>query len=206
MTVLLLASAPENEYGYVKRLAEQADFLVCADGGLRHAAACGLQPELVIGDFDSGTVPDGCEVIRLRPEKDDSDLMCCVKEVIRRGAEEIWIACASGGRIDHFLANLLLLEYLDRQGIRAAFYDSRNRVRLHPGGERRYGTDAEYKYIGLIPLDAELRGVTLRGLKYPLTHAVLDRAAPISISNEAMGKQYTIRIDEGRALLIESRD
>ena len=123
MTALILASAPEREYDYVRELAQQADCIVCADGGVRHARACGLHPDLVIGDFDSGTLPADCEVIRLKPEKDDSDLMCCAREAIRRGADTIWIACASGGRIDHFLANLFLLEYLGREGIDALFFD-----------------------------------------------------------------------------------
>lgn len=206
MTVLLIASAPEREYAYVKELAQRADCIVCADGGVRHARACGLHPDLVIGDFDSGTLPADCEVIRLRPEKDDSDLMCCVKEVIRRGADTIWIACASGGRIDHFLSNLSLLEYLDRRGIRALFFDSRNRVRFHGGGTQRLTADPAYRYVGIIPLDAELHGVTLRGLKYPLTGAALDRAAVISISNEAVSPEYRITIEDGRALVVESRD
>lgn len=206
MTVLLLASGPETEYQYIKQLAEHADRIVCADGGLRHAHACGLHPDLVIGDFDSGTAPDNCEVIQLKPEKDDSDLMCCIKEVIRRGAEEIWIACASGGRIDHFLANLFLLEYLDRQGIQAIFFDHCNRVRFHPGGNKQYASDAKFKYVGIIPLDAVLKGVTLTGLKYPLQDAELDRATVISISNEAIAESYTIQIDDGRALIVESRD
>ena len=206
MTALILASAPEREYDYVRELAQQADCIVCADGGVRHARACGLHPDLVIGDFDSGTLPADCEVIRLKPEKDDSDLMCCVREVIRRGADTIWIACASGGRIDHFLANLFLLEYLGREGIDALFFDSRNRVRFHGGGPQRYTADPAYRYVGIIPLDAQLRGVTLRGLKYPLTDADLDRASVISISNEAVSAEYSIAIKDGRALVVESRD
>ena len=206
MTALILASAPEREYDYVRELAQQADCIVCADGGVRHARACGLHPDLVIGDFDSGTLPADCEVIRLRPEKDDSDLMCCVREVIRRGADTIWIACASGGRIDHFLANLSLLEYLDRRGIRALFFDSRNRVRFHGGGTERLTADPAYRYVGIIPLDAELIGVTLRGLKYPLTDATVSRAQMITISNEPAAPEYMISVREGRSLVIESKD
>ena len=206
MTALILASAPEREYDYVRELAQQADCIVCADGGVRHARACGLHPDLVIGDFDSGTLPADCEVIRLKPEKDDSDLMCCAREAIRRGADTIWIACASGGRIDHFLANLFLLEYLGREGVDALFFDSRNRVRFHGGGTQRYTADPAYRYVGIIPLDAQLHGVTLRGLKYPLTDAELDRASVISISNEAVSAEYSITIKDGRALVVESRD
>ncbi len=206
MTALLLASAPETDYDYVKRLAEKADLLVCADGGIRHATACGLKPDLVIGDFDSGEKPVSGRVIQLCPEKDDSDLMCCVKTILEKGIDTLWIACASGGRIDHFLANLTLLEYLKSRGVSAALYDSRNRVTCHGGGKQIYTANPEYQYVGVIPLDAELTGVTLRGLKYELTDAVLSRSAIISISNEAVEPTYMIEIRQGQALVVESHD
>ena len=206
MKTLILASAPETEYDYVRQLAQQAEYIICADGGMRHAAACGIQPDLVIGDFDSGTRPDGVEVIALKPEKDDSDLMCCTKEAIRRGADDITYACASGGRIDHFLCNLSLLEYLHGCGVRGMLCDSRNRVTFHPGGELQYRANAAYPYVGIIPLDAELAGVTLRGLKYPLTDATVSRAQIITISNEQAAPAYTISVRKGRSLVIESKD
>lgn len=206
MTALLLASAPESEYEYVKQLAQRADFIVCADGGTRHAAACGIVPDLVIGDFDSGEKPENCRVIQLRPEKDDSDLMCCVKTILSEGADTIWLACASGGRMDHFLANLTLLEYLGQRGVSAALYDSHNRVTYHGGGKRDYSADPAYSYVGIIPLDAELIGVTLRGLKYELTDVVLSRSAIISMSNEAVAPVFSIKIQQGHALVIESKD
>ncbi len=207
MRTLILAAAPETEYEYVKALAQWAEYVVCADAGTRHARACGIQPDLVIGDFDSGNRPDDAEVIALKPEKDDSDLMCCTKEAIRRGADEIVYACASGGRIDHFLSNLSLLEYLHGQAVRGVFCDSRNRVTFHPGGEqRRYVTDRSYPYVGIIPLDRELRGVTLRGLKYPLDHATVLREQIITISNEPVSEEYSISVECGRSLVIESKD
>ena len=67
MNILILASAPEQDYAYVKQLAQQADYVICADGGLRHARACGIQPDLEIGDFDSGHAPEDIPVIRLNP-------------------------------------------------------------------------------------------------------------------------------------------
>ncbi|MDY4483627.1 MAG: thiamine diphosphokinase [Butyricicoccus porcorum] len=206
MKTLILASAPETEYDYVRQLAQQAEYIICADGGTRHAAACGIRPDLVIGDFDSGARPDGVEVIALRPEKDDSDLMCCTKEAIRRGADDITYACASGGRIDHFLCNLSLLEYLHSCGVHGMLCDSRNRVTFHPGGAVWYQADASYRYVGIIPLDAELIGVTLRGLKYPLTDATVSRAQMITISNEPAAPEYMISVREGRSLVIESKD
>ena len=207
MTALIIASAPEEDYEYVKRQAQQADFIICADGGTRHAAACGIQPDLVVGDFDSGNRPDGAAVVQLQAEKDDSDLMCCTREAIARGATQIRYVCASGGRLDHFLSNLSLLEYLYEQGVDGVMHDSRNRVTFHPGGEaRRYTADASYRYVGIIPLDKQLEGVTLRGLKYPLTDALVLRSQVITISNEPTAPEYTISVRAGRSLVIESKD
>lgn len=207
MTALIVASAPEEEYAYVKQLAQQADTIICADGGTRHAAACGIQPDLVVGDFDSGSRPEGVAVVALQPEKDDSDLMCCTKEAVKRGADRIVYVCASGGRIDHFLSNLSLLEYLYTIGVDGVFYDSRNRVTFHPGGgAKRYAADAAYRYVGIIPLDAALIGVTLRGLKYETTDITVQRAQVITISNEPAAPEYTIAIQLGRALVIEGKD
>lgn len=207
MKALILASAPETEYGYVKKLAQEAEYIACADGGIRHAQACGIQPDLLMGDFDSGSLAAGMQTIVLQPEKDDSDLMCCTKEAIQRGADDITFACASGGRIDHFLSNLTLLEYLYDHHIRGVFCDSQNRVTFHPGDrEIRYTADAAYRYVGIIPLDAVLTDVTLRGLKYPLTHATVARTQIITISNEPIAPTYTISIRSGRALVIESKD
>ena len=206
MKTLILASGPEQEYAYVKQLATQVDYIICADGGTRHAKACGIQPDLVIGDFDSGHRPDDVETIVLEPEKDDSDLMCCTREAIRRGADEIIYACASGGRLDHLLSNLSLLEYLHTCDVHGVFCDSRNRVRFHPGGTKIYQADPTYQYVGIIPLDEKLCGVTLQGLKYTLQNAEVSRIQMITISNEAIASEYTISVASGHSLVIESKD
>lgn len=203
MNGLLIASAPETQLDYVRELADQADYILCADGGLRHARALGLVPDLVIGDFDSGKRPDRGEVITLRPGKDDSDLMCCAREAMRRGCTSLTVCCASGGRIDHFLSNLSLLEYLYGCGIEGLFCDKQNRIRFHGGGQNTYRRDTRYQYVGIIPLDACLHGVTLTGLKYPLTDAEVRRDHVITISNEPIADEYTICIVEGRALVVE---
>ena len=109
---LIFAAAPETDYGYIRAfLREHPDALVaCADGGLRHARALGLHPDFMISDRDSMTEVEGDDVILLRPEKDDTDSQSCLREVFRRGCREATLVCATGGRIDHMLANLSLLE------------------------------------------------------------------------------------------------
>lgn len=207
MNVLMIAAAPESDYDYIKPLAEQADYIICADGGVRHAQTCGIQPDLVVGDFDSGNYPDfDVEVIQLKPEKDDTDLLSCTREALRRGADQITYVCASGGRIDHFLSNLSLLEFLYEHDCVGILVDSQNRVTFHGGGTITYRTDLEYPYVSIVPLDGKLTGLTLRGTKYVVTDAKVSRFEMYTTSNEPVESEYSITIGSGRALVIESKD
>ena len=87
---LIFAAAPETDYSYIRAfLGEHPDALIaCADGGLRHARALGLHPDFMISDCDSMPETEGDEVIRLKPEKDDTDTQSCLREVFRRGCRE----------------------------------------------------------------------------------------------------------------------
>ena len=112
----------------------------------------------------------------------------------------------SGGRLDHFLANLCLLEYIADRGAIGILADSQNICFLHQGGEMVLDRQKEFQYISLIPLDSEIRGVTLSGMKYSLDNAVLYRKIPIGISNEAVSDRISVHVDSGRALIVYSKD
>lgn len=206
---LIFAAAPETEYGYIRAfLARHPDALIaCADGGLRHARVLGLHPDFMISDCDSMPETEGTEVIRLLPEKDDTDTQSCLREVFRRGCAEATLVCASGGRIDHMLANLSLLEEAAEMGGRLTVLDRQNRIVLHEGGCQKFIMPPEYTYFSLVPLDAVLTGVSIENAKYPLRDASVTRAGMITISNEAApGAEFTVTIGSGRALVIFSRD
>ena len=66
---------------------------------------------------------------------------------------------------------------------------------------------AAYKYFSIVPLDAELSGVTIENAKYPLENARITRAGMVSISNEAApGSTVSVTIEKGAALLIFTHD
>ena len=167
---LIFAAAPETDYSYIRAfLGEHPDALIaCADGGLRHARALGLHPDFMISDCDSMPETEGDEVIRLKPEKDDTDTQSCLREVFRRGCREATLVCATGGRIDHMLANLSLLEEAREMGGRLTILDSCNRIVLHEGGREKFIMPSAYRYFSIVPLDAVLTGVTIENAKYPL--------------------------------------
>ena len=93
-----------------------AGFTVAADSGVEHALALGRDIDLVVGDFDSAdpaavdaAVAGGAEVRRYPAEKDQSDLELAVRAARDGGATHVIVVGGSGGRLDHLLANALLL-------------------------------------------------------------------------------------------------
>ncbi len=206
---LILSAAPCDNLDYVRDfLWENPDCIVlCADGGMKYAKELGIVPDVVVADFDSSREAIACrELVRLVPEKDDTDTQHCVSLAISRGCKEITLACATGGRLDHLMANLLLCESAYESGARLMVIDRQNTVFLHEGGCMRLFRKNAKRYVSILPLDSTLTGVTLRGMKYPLENAVLTRNHLISVSNEATEEQFSIEIKQGRALVIFAED
>ena len=206
---LIFAAAPETEYGYIRAfLKEHPDALIaCADGGLRHARALGLHPDVMISDCDSMPAVEGAEVVRLRPEKDDTDTQGCLREVFRRGCRVAPLVGAPGGRIDHMLANLSLLEEAKTLGGHLTILDPYNRVELHQGGRQEFIMPETFTYFSVVPMDAVLEGVTIENAKYELTNGTVTRVGMISTSNEAKpNSRFAVTIERGTALIIFSRD
>ena len=118
---------------------------------------------------------------------------------------ELLLCGCTGGRLDHTASNLVLLEWIADHGGRALLVDADNEVRLLDSGVLRLTNRPCYHYLSLVPLDRRVTGVTLRGLKYPLTDAVLTRGDTLSVSNEPLGDEVEICLSAGRALLIRSQ-
>ena len=179
------------------------DLIIAADAGYRTAKKCGVRPHIIAGDFDSSPVPadTGAEIIRVPAEKDDTDTMLACDLAIERGASVIRILGGTGGRIDHTLSNLFLLENLHRRGVRASLCDGRNRICLLEN-ESRTLSRCRYHYFSLIALSDAW--ATLSGCKYPLTDAPLTRALPYAVSNEIAEEQAHIAVRGGPVFLIES--
>lgn len=205
---LIFAAAPETEYGYIHHfLAENPNVLiVCADGGLYHAKKMNLTPDFMITDCDSAAEAEGTEVIKLKPEKDDTDTQACVREVIRRGCSKVTLVCGLGGRVDHMLANLSLLEEAQNLGGELTVLDAQNKIVLHGGGRQKFIMTENYHYFSIVPLDEILTGVFIKNAKYPLHDATVHRAGMITISNETDEKEVEISIKSGKALIIFSND
>lgn len=189
------------------------DKIIAVDGGLSAANLLGLVPDMIVGDFDSvekgllekSVANEGCEVIRLNPEKDDTDTQCAVNKTIAIGADEIHILGGTGGRIDHMLSNIFMLKMAYEKGVRAVMYDRVNKISVIQG-KTSIEKDEQYgRYISFIQLEGPVKDVTLEGFKYGLDHFDIDTSKEyrLAVSNEFDKETATVDMSEGMLIMIE---
>ena len=189
--------------GRVRRfLPEHPGLIVAADSGLKTAQKLEIDPDIVMGDFDSFTdrLPDGIPALRVPAEQDVTDTMLACDYAAEKGFCDLVIVGGTGGRIDHELSNVLYLERLRRRGIRALLTDGDNSVRvlLDESAE----VPDEGGYFSVFALDRCV--ITETGCRYPLARRELVRENPFAVSNEVVGDCARVEV-EGAALLVTSR-
>ena len=180
------------------------DFLIYCDCGLRHEAALGRAPDLIVGDFDSHENPHAAaETIVLPHEKDDTDTFFAAKEALRRGFGDVLLLGVIGARLDHTLGNLALAQMLACAGAKALIVDAYSEMEIVSS---EASVSQDFPYFSLLPLGGAARGVSVTGAKFPLQNAVLEPDSSLGVSNEPLpGETAKIRVGEGRLLLVRVR-
>ena len=177
------------------------DFVIAADGGLRHTRALGLTPDCILGDFDSlGYVPEGAKVFPTR--KDDTDSMLAIREGLSRGYREfVLYGALDGERPDMAVANYQALLFLADRGARGLLVGKRFRASVVKDGCLTFpaGLDGT---VSVFCLGADARGVTIRGLGYPMEEGTLTARFPLGVSNRFTGSPAEIRVKDGSLLVI----
>lgn len=193
-----------EDYGIAFRK-EPGDYVIAVDAGLRYVEKLGVEPDLVIGDFDSlQYIPSYPNVRRLNAEKDDTDMGVGIQEGIRAGYTVFRIYGGTGGRIDHTLGNLQLLAGLAERGMQVFLYDKENVVTAITDSGLCFGAVPE-GYISVFSYSPRSEGVTLHGLKYRLENAVVTNTFPIGVSNEFIGLESSIRVEKGTLVVVFPR-
>lgn len=180
------------------------DFVIAADGGLLHTQKLGVQPDLVLGDFDSlGFVPEGATVFPV--EKDDPDSMLAVREGLARGCKTFWLyGGLDGKRLDHTVANFQTLQFLADHGACGYLIGKDYLVTVIKDSALEFSAEAE-GILSLFCLGADATGVTLTGLKYTLNNGTLTAGLPLGVSNHFMGETAVISVKNGSLLAIWDR-
>ena len=199
---LIISGAPEC---YFPVSFTKADFVIACDAGYIHAQRADIVPDVIIGDFDSylGDLPGGVEIIRTKPEKDDTDTMMALKLAIRRGYRRIMLVGALGGRVDHMLANISLIAFAATKGADLQIVDGHHQIFAVRDGKRRV-PHSSWRNLSVFAFDTECTGVTLRGVKYPLEGAVLTNTFALGVSNEFTEDIAEISVESGILIVVLS--
>lgn len=199
---VIMAGADITDYSFYTPLS--GDYVICADRGYLHAQKLGVTPAVLLGDFDSieSPLPKHAEILRYPAEKDETDMQLAIRYAAEAGFKKLYGIGASGGRTDHFLANIGLLHKARLLGCEMVLEDVDTRLRLLNGTLTLPRRDNFYLSVIPFPGDAV---VSLAGVKYPLSEATLTVGDTLGISNEIISDTATIYVHKGSALILECR-
>ena len=178
------------------------DFVIAADKGLEMVKALGMQPDLIVGDFDSlGYAPEAENVVRLNVRKDDTDVGHAIGLAYDRGYRQFHVFGAVGGKLDHTVANIQLAADLSAKGASCTFYGDSERFTVVENGSLALPAKKEGR-VSVFSLLPRSEGVTIRGLSYTCDNAVITDRFPIGVSNAFIGNEAEISVKNGRLLII----
>ena len=194
------------------------DFVISADKGYEYASKLDISPDLIIGDFDTASLPASIDsqmkVITLPAEKDMTDTEAALDIAATKQPASITLLGGLGGRFDHTMGNIALLSKYD---LPITIKDEKNSVKLLRPGKYFVAKD-EYKYMSLVPFSPVVYGLSISGAKYNLKDATLTHDNTLGISNEILGTSIgndspsdtspicEISFEEGELLVCQSND
>jgi thiamine pyrophosphokinase len=186
----------------VAELLPESGYVIAADSGLHTALALGCAVDVVIGDLDSVTpeavakaTASGAVIERHPVAKDKTDLELALDRALELSPTHILVVGGYGGRLDHFLANALVLtsERYAAVSIQAFVRDLAD-LEGHRGDP-----------LTLLPVHGPVHGVTTEGLRYPLHGETLLPGSTRGVSNEFTSSRASVCVASGVLLVVAPR-
>lgn len=211
LKALIVLNGKIEDLNKLKRLGKESDFILCADGGTNYCLKASLIPDMVIGDLDS-IFNDTLEQIKKHnipiekfpTKKDKTDAELSIDYLVREGFKDIILVGATGNRIDHTLANLLLLTKLNQKGINSRIVDNNNTIYIVD--KELTLTKEEDTFLSIVPITNSGIIITLRGFEYELERVGIEFGSTFGISNRIREERGYILVHEGQCLVTVSKD
>ena len=186
--------------------------IIAADGGLYHTKKLGIEPDIFLGDFDSADRSDaGKNCVVFPSKKDYTDMFLAVEYGKEHGYTRFELYGGLGGkRIEHTLANLQMLAFYTQKGLSLRLHGNQTVITDYFNDPAVTGKacvqidfDASHHgYLSLFASCGQVSDVTLTGLKYPLSSAVLTPDFPLGVSNEFIGEAAHIEFSKGTLIVV----
>lgn len=199
---VVIAGGEIISYERVRSFLKPEDYYIFCDSGLFHKEGLNVEPDLIIGDFDSHEKVDtGSEIITLPEMKDDTDSLSGVKLALKRGFKDFLLLGMTGRRMDHTLCNLYLLAFIKSHDGKALIVDDWSEMEVVEK-EEVFISDS-YAYFSLIAWKGKCEGVNIENALYPLSNAVIEPEYQYGISNEPLKGGSRVWVEKGSLLLIK---
>lgn len=181
--------------------------LIAADGGLAQAQALGLDVDVVVGDMDSvdtaalaAAKGRGATVERHATDKDATDLELALDHAATAGCSRVVVVGGLGGRIDHLLANALLLAAASELTVEWRA-DTARVLTVRP--DRPLESSAAVgDLVSLLPVGGAASGVRTEGLRWRLAGDALQPGSTRGVSNEATATRFSVSLDGGALIVV----
>lgn len=208
ITALVFAGGDPVPAAVARRLPGGDALVIAADSGVEHALALGRGVDLVVGDLDSADpavierlAATGTEIERHPAAKDQTDLELALRAAQARGAVRIVVAGGYGGRLDHFLANALVLAGPAVDGVSVEWVTGEALLTVVRGHAQIVG--APGGLCSLLAVGGPARGVRTGGLRYPLAGEELAPGSTRGVSNELTNSVADIWVEDGTVLAVQ---
>ena len=208
--IIIFANGELPDLEKARSLLRRDDYVVCADGGTRHALSLGLTPHLVIGDMDSietgqwRQLEEAGVSIELFPgDKNETDLELAIHRAVELNPKQIVIIGALGGRLDQMLGNIALLSDNQLSALDARLDDGVEEILFCRNQAQVHGSSGDI--VSLIPWGNAVNGIQTQGLKWPLNRETLYPEMTRGISNMMLADVASISIDSGLLLIVHQR-
>ncbi len=191
------------------------EYIIAVDKGINFLYENHINPNYIVGDFDSADdtirnyfrTETNIPVRELNPVKDESDTETAIRMAMTLGANEIIILGGTGGRMDHFWANVQSLKIPLKAGVKAYIMDRQNCIfLLEPGSYTLIKSESFGKYISFFPMGEDVYGLTLEGFAYPAYGMHMTSDKSLCVSNEIQEEEAVISFRAGTLLVMETRD
>jgi thiamine pyrophosphokinase len=208
--IIIFANGELPDADKAKSLLQKDDYIICADGGTRHALALGVRPDLIVGDLDSAEREtlqkfraDGVEVELYPRDKNETDLELALQRAVELNPKEIVVIAALGGRLDQTLANIGLLTSPRLSAFNVRLDDGLEEIFLCRDHVQVYGSSGDT--VSLLPWQGAVSEVQTTNLKWVLQKETLFPDKTRGISNELAADTASISIGSGLLLIVHRR-
>ncbi len=212
MKICIILNGEIKNYDYINSIISNAsyDYIICSDGGANHAYNMNILPDYIIGDLDS-TSKDiiayykskNVKFKKFPTKKDETDTELSIKLSEKLNAKQIDLIGALGGRIDHTIANINLLYYIRKKGIKPRIITDKEEVYIAIDEELTID-GKKGDIVSILPIRNDAKGITLKNLEYPLENQDIEFSTPLGISNVMTDSSCNIKVNEGSIIIIKN--